>query len=309
MAAEAGLSKSGVIGHFGSKEQLQLATVEAAIRRFRDEVWAPVSEQPGGLARLRALMASWLSYLEREVFPGGCFLTAAAIEFDDRPGPVRDAVAAAWRVWLDVIEREVATAQTRGQLAALDASPRQLAFELHAYVTAGNSAKQLFRDPAALEASRVAIDRLLTHVTRARAHERVPALLSEESSNMPDWTKKNFDDLEDRSPADVPMQWRFARDVLHSRDIGVSRFEYEPGARMPWGHRHGEQEEVYVVVAGTGRAKLDDEIVELATWDVVRVAPAVARSFEAGPEGMDVICIGSRRPEGGDNEKVPDFWD
>ncbi len=125
---------------------------------------------------------------------------------------------------------------------------------------------------------------------------------------MSDWTKTNFEDVEDRSPAGVAMQWRFARDVLHSRELGVSRFTYEPGARMPFGHRHGEQEEVYVVVAGGGRAKLDDEIVELATWDVLRVAPAVARSFEADGEGMDVICIGSRRPEGGDNVLVPDFW-
>jgi len=126
---------------------------------------------------------------------------------------------------------------------------------------------------------------------------------------MPDWTKKNFHDLEDRSPPDAPMQWRFARDALHCSELGVSRFTYEPGSRMPWGHRHGVQEEVYVVVAGTGRAKLDHEVVDLAPWDVLRVAPAVARSFEAGPEGMDVICIGSRKPEGGDNEKVPAFWD
>ncbi|MGH2898697.1 MAG: TetR/AcrR family transcriptional regulator [Solirubrobacteraceae bacterium] len=161
LATELGLSKSGVIGHFGSKQALQLATVDAAIRTFRDAVWVPLSEEPGGLARLRALMASWLSYLEREVFPGGCFLTAASIEFDDRPGPVRDAIAAAWRLWLDVIEREVAAAQAHGQLAASAASPRQIAFELHAYVTAGNVAKQLFRDSEALAASRVAIERLL----------------------------------------------------------------------------------------------------------------------------------------------------
>ena len=165
LATEVGLSKSGVIGHFGSKEKLQLATVEAAIRRFRDEVWVPVSEQPGGLPRLRALMASWLSYLEREVFPGGCFLSAASIEFDDRPGPVRDAIAAAWRLWLDVIERDVATARAQGQLAASDVSASQIAFQLHAYVTAGNLAKQLFREAEALEASRVAIERLLTETS------------------------------------------------------------------------------------------------------------------------------------------------
>ena len=72
---------------------------------------------------------------------------------------------------------------------------------------------------------------------------------------MPDWTRKNFNALRDVSPADVPMQWRFARTAIESREIGVSRFTYEPGARMPWGHRHHEQEEVYVVVAGSGRAE------------------------------------------------------
>jgi mannose-6-phosphate isomerase-like protein (cupin superfamily) len=74
------------------------------------------------------------------------------------------------------------------------------------------------------------------------------------------------------------------------------------------GHRHRVQEELYVVVGGSGRAKLDDEVIELGTWDVLRVAPAVIRSFEAGPDGMDVICIGGRKPEGGDGERFPDFW-
>jgi mannose-6-phosphate isomerase-like protein (cupin superfamily) len=95
------------------------------------------------------------------------------------------------------------------------------------------------------------------------------------------------------------MQWKLARTALRSPELGVSRFTYEPGARMPFGHRHREQEEAYVVVAGSGRAKLDDEIVELEAWDVLRVAPAVMRSFEAGPEGLDLICIGGRKPRGG----------
>ena len=129
-----------------------------------------------------------------------------------------------------------------------------------------------------------------------------------ESFEMPDWTKKNFDDLRDLSPQDAQMQWRFAREALGSPELGVSRFTYDPGARMPWGHRHREQEEAYIVVAGSGRAKLDDEIVELSVWDVLRVAPAVVRSFEAGPEGLDVICIGGRKPEGGDTERFEDFW-
>lgn len=125
---------------------------------------------------------------------------------------------------------------------------------------------------------------------------------------MPDWTKKNFDDLRDVSPQDVPMQWRFAREDLGSPELGISRFTYEPGARMPWAHRHRVQEEAYVVVAGSGRASLDDVVVELAVWDVLRVAPAVIRSFEAGPDGLDVICVGGKKPEGSDGERFDDPW-
>ena len=125
---------------------------------------------------------------------------------------------------------------------------------------------------------------------------------------MPDWTKTNFDELPEASK-DSRLQWRFARKALGSPELGVSRFTYEPGARMPWFHRHREQEEAYVVVAGSGRAKLDDEVVELSVWDVLRVAPSVARSFEAGPAGLEVICIGGRRPEGGDGERADVSWD
>jgi mannose-6-phosphate isomerase-like protein (cupin superfamily) len=100
---------------------------------------------------------------------------------------------------------------------------------------------------------------------------------------MPDWIKKNFQRLRDKSPRDAPMQWKMARDALRSPELGVSRFTYEPGARMPFGHRHREQEEIYVVVAGSGHAKLDDELIDLETWDVLRVAPAIVRSFAGRP--------------------------
>jgi quercetin dioxygenase-like cupin family protein len=126
---------------------------------------------------------------------------------------------------------------------------------------------------------------------------------------MPEWIKKNFQRLRDTSPRDAPMQWKMARDALRSPELGVSRFTYEPGARMPFGHRHREQEEIYVVVAGSGHAKLDDELIDLETWDVLRVAPPIVRSFAAGPDGLDLICIGGRKPRGGDTERVPDFWD
>jgi mannose-6-phosphate isomerase-like protein (cupin superfamily) len=125
---------------------------------------------------------------------------------------------------------------------------------------------------------------------------------------MADWTKRNFEDIEDRSPAEVPMRWLFSRNEVASEQVGVSRFSYEAGARMPFGHRHRVQEEVYVVVAGSGRAKLGEEIVQIGLWDVLRVAPHVIRSFEAGRDGMELICVGGKRPEGGDNEGFHDFW-
>ena len=144
--------------------------------------------------------------------------------------------------------------------------------------------------------------------TPVQTGSSAPHALTARLRSMADWTKRNFEDIEDRSPAEVSMRWLFSRNEVGSTQVGVSRFSYEPGARMPFGHRHGVQEEVYVVVAGSGRAKLEDEIVEIALWDVLRVAPQVIRSFEAGPDGMEMICVGGTRPEGGDNEGFKDFW-
>ncbi|UJA19260.1 cupin domain-containing protein [Thermoleophilia bacterium SCSIO 60948] len=127
---------------------------------------------------------------------------------------------------------------------------------------------------------------------------------------MSAWTKINFAEITDwdgAAPAGISA--RFARRELDSPELGVSRFSYRPGARFPFAHRHREQQEVYVVIGGTGHVKLDDEVVELFENDVVRVAPEVARQFEAGPDGLDLICIGGRRPEGGDGERVDGFWD
>ena len=99
------------------------------------------------------------------------------------------------------------------------------------------------------------------------------------------------------------------RKHLESKELGVSYFRYGPNYRSPIGHRHREQEEAYVVVSGSGRVKLDDEVLELRQWDVVRVAPHVVRSFEAGPDGLEGIAVGNDRPEGGDGEMIPDHWD
>ena len=105
------------------------------------------------------------------------------------------------------------------------------------------------------------------------------------------------------------IEWRFARGALGSPELGVSRFTYAPGARMPWAHRHRVQEEIYVVVGGSGRAMLDGEVIELSAWDALRVAPHVVRTFQAGPDGLDLLCIGGRRPKERDGERFDDPWD
>src|SRR5262249_38057191 len=104
------------------------------------------------------------------------------------------------------------------------------------------------------------------------------------------------------------VEARFARTHLESEHLGISHFRYQPGHRNTTGHRHREQEEAYLVVDGSGRLRLDDEIVELRKGDVVRVGPATVRAFEAGPEGLEVVAVGSDRPEGGDGERVEDWW-
>jgi quercetin dioxygenase-like cupin family protein len=126
---------------------------------------------------------------------------------------------------------------------------------------------------------------------------------------MSNYAKVNLLDLEDTVGDRAPeITGRFGRTALGSRDIGVSHFRYAPGFRSEVAHRHREQEEVYVVVAGSGRILLDGEVAELKQWDTVRVAPEVVRAFEAGPDGMDVIAVGGPKPEGGDGEAAPADW-
>ena len=126
---------------------------------------------------------------------------------------------------------------------------------------------------------------------------------------MSNYTKVNLLSLEDSVGDRVPeIEGRFGRTALGSRDLGVSHFRYAPGFRNPVGHRHREQEEAYVVIAGSGRMLLDGEVVELEPWDAVRVAPEVVRAFEAGPDGMEYIAVGGPKPEGGDGETAPADW-
>ena len=126
---------------------------------------------------------------------------------------------------------------------------------------------------------------------------------------MSAFTVLNLRELEnvvgDRAPG---IEGRFGRKHLDSRDLGVSLFRYASNLRSPFAHSHREQEEAYVVVAGSGRILLDDEIQELGIWDVVRVAPEVVRAFEAGPDGLDIIAIGGPKPEEGDGVRAAATW-
>lgn len=101
---------------------------------------------------------------------------------------------------------------------------------------------------------------------------------------------------------------RMSRKYLDSEHLGVTYQRLAPNLVAVDGHSHKEQEEAYVVISGSGTAKLDDEVVELRQWDVVRVAPETVRGFDAGPEGMELICIGGDKPEGGDGVLVKDRW-
>jgi AcrR family transcriptional regulator len=153
LADEARMRKSSVFSLFGSKQELQLAALEGAVEQFTDEVWGPVAGERPGLPRLLALCDRWLAYHERGAMPGGCFLTTATVEYDARPGPLRDAVARTMQRWFGVLEREVATAIEAGDLPA-DTNERDVAFQLNALAAAASYGFQLSRDPEVFAVAR-----------------------------------------------------------------------------------------------------------------------------------------------------------
>jgi AcrR family transcriptional regulator len=154
------MSKSGVLGHFGSKEELQLAVVDAAADIFAREVADRARGAEPGLPKLLAMCRAWVAYLERRVFPGGCFFTAAAAEFDDRPGRVRDTIAGLTSVWNRDLYRQIRMAIQSGDLPT-DTDADQLVFEIEGVILALNNALQLHRDRTAPGRARRALGRLL----------------------------------------------------------------------------------------------------------------------------------------------------
>ena len=126
---------------------------------------------------------------------------------------------------------------------------------------------------------------------------------------MAGYTHKNLSEVKDSAPrfgADEFQEARFAREDLEAEQAGLSHIKVKPGKRMPFGHKHDEAEEIYVVIAGSGRIKLDDEIVDVVELDAIRISPEVARCMEAGPEGLSVLAVGAHHDK--DGEVLPNWW-
>ena len=153
LADELSMSKSGLFGLFGSKEDLQVATFERGVEDFTGEVWQPVAGRRPGLPRLLALIDRWLAYHRRRTPPGGCFVTTATIEFDARPGPLREAVGRARRQMHGVLEADVRTAVEAGDVPAATA-PADVAVALYAQASAASQAIQLDEPGAGARARR-----------------------------------------------------------------------------------------------------------------------------------------------------------
>ena len=161
LADELGMSKAGLLGHFGTKEGLQLAVVDEAAAVFSREVPGRVKQAPSGLPHLRAVCEAWVSYLEREVLPGGCFFTAATTEFDGRSGRVRDALAGMNALWRRDLRIHIRRAISFGELPG-DTDVDQLIYEIVGIMLALNHFLQLEHDSAAPARARRALERLLS---------------------------------------------------------------------------------------------------------------------------------------------------
>ncbi len=160
LAEALGVSKSGLYAHFGSKEQLQRETIAAAEAIFEREVIGPAFEAAEGLARLQALCEAYFSYVEREVFPGGCFFAALLAEMDARSDPLRDVVVAGEREWQNVLVQLAQQAQRRGEITA-DVEVKQLAFDIEACLDFTNYQFVLFRDPRMIKRGRKSVARII----------------------------------------------------------------------------------------------------------------------------------------------------
>jgi AcrR family transcriptional regulator len=166
LATAIGMSKSGLYAHFRSKEDLQLATIASARETFTAEVFVPALDAPQGIRRLYSACDAYLSHIERRVFPGGCFFAVAAADVGTRPGPVRDAIAAQHRDWIELLERLASKAMDVGDVDRSE-DPAQIAFEVNAVLASASTSFVLLGDPAVLDRARIAVRRRLPPLVRA----------------------------------------------------------------------------------------------------------------------------------------------
>ena len=159
LAELTGMSKSGVFAHFGSREELQIAVVREYHARFEAEVFAPAMGQPRGLPRLRALIERWLRRVSQEI-DSGCIYISGAVEFDDRPGPVRDALAQMVHTWRRALQRAIEQAVQEGHLRA-DTDVQQMLFEIHGLILALHHDARFLRTPGAIDRARAGFERIL----------------------------------------------------------------------------------------------------------------------------------------------------
>ena len=159
------MSKSGVFAHFGSRDELQLSVVREYFRRFDEEVFKPVLHEPKGLPRVRALFANWMQRVAVEL-KSGCIFISGAVEFDDRPGPVRDALATAVQTWMSAMRRSVVLAREAGHLKA-DADEHQIVFEIHGLILALHYEARFLKTPGSLQRALLAFDEILARYRSA----------------------------------------------------------------------------------------------------------------------------------------------
>lgn len=159
LAELTGMSKSGVFAHFGSREELQIAVVREYHARFEAEVFAPAMGLPRGLPRLRALIERWLKRVSHEI-DSGCIYISGAVEFDDRPGPVRDALAQMVQTWRRALQRAIEQALREGHLRA-DTDVPQMLFEIHGLILALHHDARFLRTPGAIDRARAGFERIL----------------------------------------------------------------------------------------------------------------------------------------------------
>jgi AcrR family transcriptional regulator len=169
LAEVMGMSKSGVFAHFGSRDELQNSVIHEYFVRFENEVFYPAMREPRGLPRVRALFANWMRRASAEI-DSGCLFISGAVEFDDRPGPVRDALASSVNTWLAAMHRAVVQAQEAGHLRP-EADPQQVAFEIHALILALHYEARFLKTPGSIRRAETGFDHILAlHGTGGAAY-------------------------------------------------------------------------------------------------------------------------------------------